>query len=303
MMPNQPNTNSTARLLLIISGILLLAGFFLPWVSWEGSKLAGFDMATGNFFRTSEKKFSLGNPFPQFNFAFALFWMVPILSLFVIVLTIKGRVLPFISILAGMLALGLVTAYILFTNILLDLGVGRSLWGSLCFGIFITIPAAICMMLASLPAKKRWEGLAFVIAGPLLAWLSFMLVSNYIEKEKFKDPLHGKSDYSVNAMQFINEFRLSDSTANKKYNEKIITVTGRVGEIEAADTTMNIKFIDTTTGSYAIFAFQQDHLGEARSLTVGDSVSLKGSCSGGVYSDILETEFISFKRCALVKKF
>ena len=56
-----------------------------------------------------------------------------------------------------------------------------------------------------------------------------------------------------------------------------------------------------STGSYVIFAFQSQHLAEAKSIKQGDDVSIKGSCSGGAYSEILEAEFITFKRCALNK--
>ena len=41
---------------------------------------------------------------------------------------------------------------------------------------------------------------------------------------------------------------------------------------------------------------------EAKMLKEGDSVSIKGSCSGGKYSSILDTESITFKRCAINKK-
>ena len=124
----------------------------------------------------------------------------------------------------------------------------------------------------------------------------------YVSTEKFTDTTKRTAAYSVSAIDFIKEFEQNDSTANKKYADKIVTVNGTVSEVEAADTTVNIKFIDTTTGSYAIFAFQKQHLAEAKLVKAGDSVSIKGSCSGGVYSDILKTEFISFKRCALNKQ-
>jgi hypothetical protein len=58
---------------------------------------------------------------------------------------------------------------------------------------------------------------------------------------------------------------------------------------------------DTTTGSYAIFAFQQNHMAEAKALKPGDKVTIKGSCSDGVYSEILGTYFISFKRSTVEK--
>ena len=123
----------------------------------------------------------------------------------------------------------------------------------------------------------------------------------YIMTVKFTDTNHEKSEYTVNAIEFIREFKKNDSLANKKYAEKIVTVSGTISEIENADTTINIKMIDTANGSYAIFAFQQQHFAEAKKLKEGDNVVIKGSCSGGAYSQILETEFITFKRCALSK--
>jgi len=142
--------------------------------------------------------------------------------------------------------------------------------------------------------KKILLGIfVLMLAGAGIAW--------YIFTEKFSDTSERKAAYTVNAMDFIKEFEKSDSLANKKYTEKIIVVNGIVSEIEAADTTANIKFIDTTSGSYIIFAFQQQHLAEAKQLKEGEQVSIKGSCSGGTYSEILGTEFISFKRCALNK--
>lgn len=147
--------------------------------------------------------------------------------------------------------------------------------------------------------KRPWlkrlllAGLVLLLGGSAAVW--------YIFNEKFTDTKERKADFTVNAMDFLSEFQKADSTANKKYAEKIIIVNGRVTATETADTTINIKMADTVTGSYIIFAFQQQHLAEAKSIKEGDSISIKGSCSGGVYSNILETEFVTFKRCTLNK--
>ena len=153
----------------------------------------------------------------------------------------------------------------------------------------------------ALPAQSRrsrrkwiWIGLSVVLAGmALVYWL--------IHTEKFSDTKDRKATFTVNAQEFIHEFEQDDSTANKKYTGKIITVNGRVGEVEAADTTVNIKFIDPASGSYAIFAFQEQHAGEAKTVRVGDSISIKGSFSSGFFSDILGTTAITFKRSTLNK--
>lgn len=142
--------------------------------------------------------------------------------------------------------------------------------------------------------KKIVTGIiVLVLAGAGIVW--------YIFTEKFTDTADRKADYTVNAMDFIKEFQQNNSLANKKYTEKIIIVKGIVSEIEPADTTVNIKMSDTATGDYVIFAFQQQHLAEAKKIKPGEEVSVKGSCSGGIYSEILETSYISFKRSALNK--
>ena len=142
---------------------------------------------------------------------------------------------------------------------------------------------------------KKWllAGLIVLLAGAAVAW--------YIFTEKFTDTNKVKADYTVNAEDLINEFRPNLKQANAKYSEKIIIVNGIVSAVEMADTTANIKMTDSLNGSYIIFAFQEQHLNEARLMKPGDPVSIKGSCSGGVHSEILETDYISFKRCAVNK--
>ena len=137
------------------------------------------------------------------------------------------------------------------------------------------------------------SGLVLLLAAGGFIW--------YIFTEKFMDTAQVKADYTVHAIDFIKEFKQNLGLANKKYSEKIIVVNGVVSAIEAADTTANIKIIDTASGAYIIFAFQQQHLAEAKLMKAGDEVSIKGSCSNGAFSNILETEYITFKRCAVNK--
>jgi uncharacterized membrane protein len=149
--------------------------------------------------------------------------------------------------------------------------------------------------------KKRKSWLKRILISLLILALIVASVYWYVATEKFADTKERKPAFTVNALDFIREFQQNDSAANAKYTDQIITVNGRVSEMEAADTTVNIKFIDTTTGSYAIFAFQQQHLAEAKAIKAGDSISVKGSCSGSIYSEILDATAINFKRSTLNK--
>ncbi len=140
-----------------------------------------------------------------------------------------------------------------------------------------------------------------IVIASIIIVVAVITVILFVFNQKFTDTTKEKSVYSINVLDLINEFKKNDSLANKKYAEKIITVIGLVTEIETADTTTNIKMADTTSGSYVIFAFQQQNKHEAKNIKKGDKVAIKGSCSGGAYSEILEAEFITFKRCALSK--
>jgi type II secretory pathway pseudopilin PulG len=147
--------------------------------------------------------------------------------------------------------------------------------------------------------KKSW--LKRILIGVLVLVGILGGIYWYVATEKQPDTKEEKADYTLSALDFIHEFQKDIKTANEKYSDKIVVLNGRVSAVEAADTTLNIKFIDPTTASYAIFAFQQQHLAEAKTVKSGDSISIKGSCSGGIYSEILDATSINFKWSTLNK--
>jgi hypothetical protein len=149
-------------------------------------------------------------------------------------------------------------------------------------------------------AKKPWlkrlllAGLVLLVAGAALVYYLFSL--------KFDDTAGTEAHFEVDAKAILTEFAANDSAANKKYTEKIVVVRGRVSEVEPVDTTVNLKFVDTTNGNYVIFSFQAQHVASARQVKPGDSLAIKGSCSGGSFSSILGSTYVAFKRCAIDKK-
>ncbi len=148
--------------------------------------------------------------------------------------------------------------------------------------------------------KRRWKKPLFI--GGFIAVIAVAVIYWIVATEKFSDTSSRKAAYTVNALDLIHEFRQNDTVANKKYSDKIITVNGTVSDLEAPDsTTVNVKMTDTTTGDFIIFAFQEQHLDEGKTLKIGDHVSIKGSCSGGSLDGILQTIKIDFKRSALNK--
>jgi hypothetical protein len=279
----------------------LIIAFFIPWVTWDIKKITGADMAQGNFFAISETNFGLANPFPKFGFITLITWLIPVSAAITLLLALLNKRTSLPSLLAGIMALSLVALYILFTKkVLGDLGVKHSVE----IGYYITILAAMGIILAS-PSRGPREWLTksvALVAGPAITYFGFMATFSYMQNEEFEDTANSVSAYTVNALDLIREFQTNDSIANAKYREKIITVNGNISTIELPnDSTVNIKFTDTT-GSYAIFPFHGEYVVQAKNLKEGEAVSVKGSCSGGVLSEILGIHSITFKRSTLNKK-
>ncbi|MFT3911562.1 MAG: hypothetical protein QM737_19210 [Ferruginibacter sp.] len=154
-------------------------------------------------------------------------------------------------------------------------------------------------MALNITGAYKW--LKWILIGGFIALILGSIGIWYIFSKKFSNTAEVEAAYTVKALDFIHEFESGDSAANVKYAEKIIIVNGIVSEVEAADTTTNVKMTEPSTGSYIIFAFQKENQAEARKVKPGDHVSIKGSCSSGAYSSILETEYITFKRCIINK--
>lgn len=136
-------------------------------------------------------------------------------------------------------------------------------------------------------------GLFIIVAAAVIYYLFSM---------KFKDMNDVQADYEISANDLIKSFQLNDSAANVKYSEKVIAVNGQVTDIETADTTINIKMTDEQSGSYLVFSFQKSEEALLKAVKLGDMISIKGSCSGAIFSEILSAYAISFKRCILINQ-
>lgn len=294
--------NTTARWLHLSFGLLLVISFFLPWVEWDGSLIKGYEMATGHFFSVSETRFGLANPLPQLSFTFYIFWLIPLLGILSAgLILLKKKTIPF-SFFAGALSLALVTIYYLFSNTLADLGVSKNAVSMLKPGFYIHILSGAGLVSTAFPVKNPLAKIFWILLGPVVAFASFKFIEKKAMNETYMTTADVKTDYTVSAESLLKEFTINDTTANKKYLNKVLVVTGPVSAVEfLPDSSSTIKFADST-GSYAIFSLEKSEFSQVKEIKTGDPVSLKGVCSGSIYSEILATTSVSFKRSTLHKK-
>jgi len=256
-------------------------------------------MPLGDFFSISEKVGGPENPFPQFSFSFFVFWLIPALAILIIGLILSKKKAVILSFVAGALSLSLLTVYFLFSKTLLDFGVGTKVSGMLQPGFFVQGLAAILLIITAFPVKTVAAKLIWLVIGPVFALGAFTVGEKYILSETHSATEKVKADFTVNAADLIKEFLLNDTATNKKYLDKTLVVNGNASAVEIlGDSTSTIRFADST-GSYAIFSLEKSELPQVKNIKTGDLVSLKGVCSGSIFSDILGTTSISFKRAIL----
>lgn len=293
------SNKSSQNWLHILAAAGLLISFFLPWLSWNGNLVSGYTMPLGSFFSLSEKVGGPENPFPQFSLSFYLFWLIPVLAIVVIILMIIKTKAVIASFVAGALSLSLLTVYFLFSRTLLDFGVGTNVSSMLKPGFYIHALSSIGLIITTFPVKRMVTKLIWLLAGPVFAYGSYTVGEKYIMAETHASTENLKADYTVNSVDLIKEFLANDTATNKKYLDKTMVVNGNTSVVEIlADSTSTIRFADST-GSYAIFSLEKTELPKVKNIKTGDAVSLKGVCSGSIFSDILGTTSISFKRAIL----
>lgn len=294
-MPQPSNKPSPVSLAHLLFAVALAVSFFLPWINWQGTLVKGSALATGDFFRISEEKFTIGNPFPQFSFTFNVFWLIPALAvLSVVFAALNKKTSPF-SYIAAALALSQFTVFFVFSNFLFT---GQSVTGMLKPAAYLAVLSAAGLIFTTLPLKNWLLKSAWLLAGPVLAYSGYKLGERMVMTETHAATEDVRADYTVSADALIKEFMGNDTASNKKYMDKVMVVNGNAAAVELqADSTGTIKFADST-GSYVIFSLEKNQYDKTRQVKPGDPVSLKGVCSGSIFSEILKTTSISFKRAA-----
>lgn len=291
-------TSNNSKLIHAISGMVLLAGFFLPWVNWKQTAVNGYYLPSGKFFEISGTEFGLSNPVPQFEFSFLVFWLIPVLILIAIGLNFSNKKASWPSFLSGVLSLSLLSTFYLFTKTLSDLGVPYSFRPS----FYISIIAAISFILFVFSPNNWLKKLGWIIIGPLFAYAGFIMINKMVMNETREETANLKTDFTISAPALLTEFLANDSAANKKYREKIVAINGNATEVEISkDSTVNVKFADST-GSYIVLPFEKKYFETTRNLKAGDPIDAKGSCSGSIRSEILGITSVSFKFVTLNKK-
>ena len=128
--------------------------------------------------------------------------------------------------------------------------------------------------------KKRWKKYKFFVLFTLII-LGTGATYGYNEYNRLTPNTHHlKPLFKINAEEFLKQFEANDSEAMTRYVDKIISVRGIVGYTNVTDTTATVFLNGPGSLASIICEFQKDSNKEPQNLKKGDSVRIKGICSG-----------------------
>lgn len=104
-----------------------------------------------------------------------------------------------------------------------------------------------------------------------------------------------KAVYSYDATDLVEEFEMDESTANSKLNDQVIAVKGSISKIEITDSTQTLTLGGSLFSGAVLCQFAAGYETEQSKLKEGDTVIVKGICTGLLMDVILI-------RCAFEKR-
>jgi hypothetical protein len=126
---------------------------------------------------------------------------------------------------------------------------------------------------------------------PLLILLCIAVWGVYEYKKPHTDAGNKTTDVQIDAVTLYNDFAKNETSANTKYLDKIIEVTGKVDDVQNTNGALVITLnADQMMGGISCKMFDSTN----NSLKKGDKIIIKGKCAG-LLSDV------NLVDCVLIK--
>lgn len=116
-----------------------------------------------------------------------------------------------------------------------------------------------------------------------------------------KDLKNSKAEITTDAASLIAAFEKDSSSANKKYTDKLIAVSGSVKSIDKDGNPVVIALGQSGEMSSVQCSMDSVYATEYKAIKEGDQLTLKGICTGGRTEDLFGTDVI-LNRCVLEDK-
>jgi len=96
-----------------------------------------------------------------------------------------------------------------------------------------------------------------------------------------KDIANTKEDFFISATDLSKEYNADETSANPKYLNKVIAVSGTVSEMQWENEEEPTVALSTGSEDNTVLCgFKKEFLNDIKHLKAGDSIKIKGKCDG-----------------------
>ena len=116
----------------------------------------------------------------------------------------------------------------------------------------------------------------------------------YLFNKKPSDIRDMKADYEISSIDLIKEFSVDEEKATKKYNDKVLLVSGKVSEVNLSSSTVFLYASDTFAS--VTCSFYTDELPHLQTIKKDDAIQVKGKCTGKLIDVVLNNCRLSLSK-------
>jgi len=139
--------------------------------------------------------------------------------------------------------------------------------------------------------KKIFITIGIII---VLVFIIAVIGLKYVFRVSDRSGITRKADFIMAADSLINIFTAQEDSANARYLDKVLQVTGSVAEITNDTAGYSIILRDSAASEGISCALGKDQNEKVKSIKTGDKIEIKGICAGKLID-------VSLNKCTIVK--
>ena len=123
----------------------------------------------------------------------------------------------------------------------------------------------------------------------------------YLYDKKPADIRIEKVNFDLTASDLLTSFNKDEAAANSKYNDKVISVKGKIASIAIDSTSASIILEGGNPNATVTCSFYDEEINTVKGLIKNTEVTIKGKCTGIMKNELLEESDVILNKCSIQK--
>ena len=123
----------------------------------------------------------------------------------------------------------------------------------------------------------------------------------YLYNKKPADVRVEKANFDLTAPDLVSSFNTDEAAANVKYNDKVLSVKGKIASITIDSTSASVILDGGNPSSTITCSFYDEEIKSVTELVKGSEITIKGKFTGIMKNELLEESDVILNKCSIQK--